>query len=249
MVTIYIHGFSGDKDGLAVFARAMQQEKYHLYSLPGFGGIPVSSSARDNFDVYLSVIYDELVALYPGEPFHLVGHSYGGMIAYALAATYPKQIRRLTLVSPVRSPNIMSRITSHTTAIAARYLPQPLVVRLLSNPLLVDSISRYMSRHESHEGRQKVKRMRRDETKYYNRDMLQLSRHVGQFRKKFACSYIDIPTMLVVAKYDNFASPDDSRWYISHCRSRVKVIENDGGHLRVVTDPEQIAAALHENNL
>lgn len=55
--------------------------------------------------------------------------------------------------------------------------------------------------------------------------------------------------MLVVAKYDNIASPDDSRWYISHCRSRVKVIENDGGHLRVVTDPEQIAAALHENNL
>ncbi len=67
--------------------------------LIGYGRSPLRASAALSVD-------DELQALAPmldavGGPLHLVGHSYGGVVAAALACARPQRIASLTLIEPV----------------------------------------------------------------------------------------------------------------------------------------------------
>jgi len=71
--------------------------------LYGYGETPMPEKS-DDFTLLDEV---ELVQslldriLLPGEPFHLVGHSYGGAVALRFCHRYPERIRSLTVFEPV----------------------------------------------------------------------------------------------------------------------------------------------------
>ncbi len=75
--------------------------RYHVFAPthPGIGGSRGLEHLDDLWDLVL--YYEELVDGLTSEPYHLVGHSYGGMIAAELAAQSPAKVRSLVLVSAV----------------------------------------------------------------------------------------------------------------------------------------------------
>ena len=67
---------------------------YGESAMPGDG-----YSLRDEVRLVESVLARELQ---PGEPFHLIGHSYGGIVALQLAAqARPRRVRSLSLFEPI----------------------------------------------------------------------------------------------------------------------------------------------------
>ena len=57
-------------------------------------------------------------AVPPGEPFHLVGHSYGGAVALRFALSFPERLRSLTLIEPSCFHLLVDEIESHAQALA-----------------------------------------------------------------------------------------------------------------------------------
>ena len=53
-----------------------------------------------------------------GEPFHLVGHSYGGAVALRFALSFPERLRSLTLIEPSCFHVLVDEIESHAHALA-----------------------------------------------------------------------------------------------------------------------------------
>lgn len=66
--------------------------------LPGYG----KSSPLDKDDMSLASIVTRLSALFReiGEPFHLVGHSFGGAVALKVAQMMPHMVRSLVVIEP-----------------------------------------------------------------------------------------------------------------------------------------------------
>jgi pimeloyl-ACP methyl ester carboxylesterase len=60
----------------------------------------------------LMLCYDELLDALGLEQATLVGHSFGGMVACELAATYPRRARRLVLIDPIGFWRDADRITN-----------------------------------------------------------------------------------------------------------------------------------------
>lgn len=239
MLSVYFHGFSGDSEGLRALAQALPYQNYHLYTMPGFGGTTMTAKERDNVDAYVDRIVRELSERFPSQALHLIGHSHGAMIGFAVASRKNTQVQRLTLINPVRSPRLLCRISSRVTIGASKISPEPALKKVLAQPLLVDLTSRYMTRHESPHGKATVKRMRRNESQNYTKDMLRLAKHVRQFRKKYTSTYVSVPTTIIYGEYDNISGARDHEWYRSHCSDITRVIMHKGGHLRVITQPDE----------
>ena len=94
---LYLHGEDGFT-GWAPFLDTLAQS-YHVYS-PAHPGLN-SSTGLDHLDDMwdLVLFYEELMQELGLERTHVVGHSYGGMLAAELAAHRPEKVARLVLVS------------------------------------------------------------------------------------------------------------------------------------------------------
>ena len=94
---LYIHG----ADGFPEWEEYLDQlaSSYEVY-VPAHPGVSNSTGleALDNlWDLVL--FYDELIDSLNLQSVHLIGHSYGGMIAAELAASFPNKIKSLSLIS------------------------------------------------------------------------------------------------------------------------------------------------------
>lgn len=68
--------------------------------LLGFGGSPIPERAEYTLAEHVDAVARTIRSLRLREPFVLVGHSMGGLIAPRYAARHPKRVSRLVLVSP-----------------------------------------------------------------------------------------------------------------------------------------------------
>jgi pyruvate dehydrogenase E2 component (dihydrolipoamide acetyltransferase) len=134
---ILVHGFGGDLNNW-MFVQPILAESHRTYAvdLPGHGGsvkrvgqgdVPALAGALESFMDALSI-----------EAAHLVGHSLGGAVSLALAATSPGRVRSLTLVSPAGlGPEVnMDYITGFIEARRRKDL-KPVVELLFADPGLV----------------------------------------------------------------------------------------------------------------
>ena len=96
---VYFHSYyerSAWSPFLDVLARSFS---VYAPAHPGVAGSTGIETLDDLLD--LTLAYDELLAALGVERAHLVGHSFGGMMAAELAAVFPSRARTVTLVSPL----------------------------------------------------------------------------------------------------------------------------------------------------
>jgi pimeloyl-ACP methyl ester carboxylesterase len=124
---VLLHGFGGDKDNWAFFAREIP-DRYRVIALdlPGFG--ESSRHPEERYDVRsqsarLLAFVDAL-----GLPrFHLAGNSMGGHLAARFALDHPERVRSLTLI------DAGGVVAPHPSEVAR-------ALEAGRNPLVVDSV-------------------------------------------------------------------------------------------------------------
>lgn len=93
---LYLHG-GGGFTGWAPFLDQLARD-YHVYA-PAHPGVARSDGLEHLDDLWdLVLFYEELMQALGLERAHVIGHSYGGMLAAELAAHRPDQVARLVLV-------------------------------------------------------------------------------------------------------------------------------------------------------
>ncbi|MGV8858785.1 alpha/beta fold hydrolase [Rhodoglobus sp.] len=100
-VIILLHGIASSA---ATFAHVVPQlsDHYRCISLDllGFGDSPSPEKATFTIEEHVGAIAATIRSLKLDAPFILVGHSLGSLLAARFAATHPRQVSRLVLVSP-----------------------------------------------------------------------------------------------------------------------------------------------------
>ena len=97
-------------------------ERWALFVPSRRGFVPNPPEAASDFDVDA----DDIAALISelNEPAHVVGHSYGGLVALLVAARHPDRVRSLTLIEPAvmsllrGDPQVERSIASHLSLLA-----------------------------------------------------------------------------------------------------------------------------------
>jgi pyruvate dehydrogenase E2 component (dihydrolipoamide acetyltransferase) len=98
-VILLVHGYGGDRNSW-LFLQEPLAARYRVYALdlPGHG-----TSAKDVGDGSIGMLADAVTGVLDAlgaDRAHLVGHSMGGAVALAVAASAPGRIASLTLIAP-----------------------------------------------------------------------------------------------------------------------------------------------------
>lgn len=123
-VIILLHGLASSSANWEPLIPLLK-EKYHCISidLVGFGDSPKPQWYQYNIDDHIRCIRRTIASLGLSEPFILVGHSMGSLLATRYARVLPKHVSRLVLLSPpVYGPldHISSRVARSRTAMYLR---------------------------------------------------------------------------------------------------------------------------------
>lgn len=242
--TVFLHGFSGDGDGLKPFALAYVGDDAICIDLPGFGNAPEPIQPVQDIYAYCDAVWQAIRKAVPHGSLQLVGHSHGAMIGYVLALQHANEITKLTLVCPVARPRLAPRAAAHFLALLSKVLPAKTVVAFIASYPMVSLVTRYSFMSSwSHEVRHRIATMRQREAAHYSPVMLELMGQTVQFKNQMAKTQCTVPTYLYYVTDDNIASNDDYQWYKEH--ADIKGIQSmNGGHLCVVAEPEKIAQAM-----
>ncbi|MDN5274300.1 MAG: hypothetical protein JWP06_201 [Candidatus Saccharibacteria bacterium] len=240
--TVFLHGFSGEANGLRAFADLYSGPKAICINLPGFGGTSTSTLDKsDDIYTYCVDVWREIRRVIPSGPINLVGHSHGAMVSYVLATQHPKDIKRLDLFCPVARPQFIPRsLIGLVQLLNSTGIPADQIVRIGAHPFLVGLVTRYMFHPDwSVEDRQRIIDMRTREAKFYSPIMFDLMRQTIHFADTMKDSYCTVPTRICHVSDENVASPTDYLWYESHANVK-KIKEITGGHLCVVANPRRV---------
>ena len=247
MPIVFLHGFSGDGDGLRPFALEYAGQNAICIDLPGFGGTPApDGEAHGDIQSYCKDTWKEIRRHVPSGPVHLVGHSHGAMIGFVLASLY-SDIVRLDLFCPVARPRLAPRMAIGFLHLLRRIgVPAQVIIHVVAHPFLVSLVTRYSFRPEwSKRVRQQISRMRKREAQHYSPIMFDLMDQTLRFMDEMKKVNVTTPTFLCYVTDENVASNDDFAWYQKHANIQ-KTLSLTGGHLCVVADPHRIASLARE---
>lgn len=240
--TVFLHGFSGDGNGLRAFAELYEGKGAICINMPGFGGTKGPSPGKSHdIRMYCAGVWQEIRRVVPAGSVNLVGHSHGAMIGYVLAVQHPAEVARLDLFCPVARPRLIPRLSIKFIELLQMIgLSPERIIRMAAHPALVGLVTRYSFHPDwSAEDRDRITRMRVREARFYSPIMFDLMRQTLQFQEDMADSYCATPTNLCSVSDDNVASATDYEWYANHAAvKKMKMIS--GGHLCVVANPERV---------
>jgi pimeloyl-ACP methyl ester carboxylesterase len=247
--TVFLHGFSGDGDGLRAFADAYSGKAAHCVNLPGFGGVaaPAQDTGGDIRD-YCQAVWVEVRRVVPEGDVYLVGHSHGAMIGYVLALQHPDDIAGLDLFCPVVRPRFVPRFSIGFLYLLRRIgLPVSFIIKFVAHPILVSLVTRYSFQPSwSHEVRDQIMRMREREARFYSPVMFDLMEQTLRFQKDMNETRCEVPMQICYVTDENVAGDDDYAWYKERAPVR-KSVAMTGGHLCVVADPRGVTRKFKES--
>ena len=108
-VVLFLHGFGGDLSTW-LFNQGDLAEKTRTIAvdLPGHGGSSPITGEDGVFERIVAAVEAAVQPLATGK-LHLVGHSFGGAVAAAIAANQPARVGSVTLIAPVGLGKAISR--------------------------------------------------------------------------------------------------------------------------------------------
>lgn len=249
VTTVFLHGFSGDGDGLRAFADVYAGKDAVCINLPGFGGAASSPlTASSDIREYCKAVWAEVRRAVPTGGIYLVGHSHGAMIGYVLALQHPDEVIGLDLFCPVARPRLAPRLSIGFLYFLRRVgLPVSFIIKFVAHPILVSLVTRYSFRPDwSREVRQQIIRMREREARFYSPVMFGLMEQTLRFKKDMDGTKCVVPTQICYVTDENVASDADFAWYEAHT-SIQKSVAMTGGHLCVVADPQGVSRKFKES--
>jgi len=134
---VLLHGIGSSSAGYrAPLAGLSARWKVVAWNAPGFGGSTPPAAASPRVDDYVQSLHALLDALRLA-PVHLVGSSWGSLIANAYAASHPQRVRSVVLSAPTRGYSHLepaekaARIAARLDPAARAVAPQTRAARFL----------------------------------------------------------------------------------------------------------------------
>lgn len=248
---VFLHGYSGDGASLEEFAATcFPQSRPVCIDLPGFGATPLTSKRAETDPLeYVNETWHAVRRAVPEGKIHLIGHSYGGVIAFALAANHPDVVSRVDLYTPGVFPKFPSRIGLFFVKVFD-LIPGGLrlFTWVLKQSLFVDAVTKSMEFSGwDEDAKRRIYAMRRKESLSYSPQMFRLSLHALSMPPTLDTLRCQVPLRVVQAEDDTVAAPKSIEW-IKQRADDISIVTTYGGHLGIVAEPARLARLLYSDN-
>ena len=114
---ILMHGFPDNSIGMMALAEALADEYFVI--VPDGRGINLSDAPADVAAYKIEILVSDVIAiadaLIPGQQFVLVGHDWGGVVAWATISLYPERIVRSVVYAGPHPAVFLDAITHDET--------------------------------------------------------------------------------------------------------------------------------------
>lgn len=248
---VFLHGYSGDGASLQEFASLCFPDRQPVcVDLPGFGTTSLTSQlAETDPREYLRETWRVVRQAVPEGKIHLVGHSYGAVLAFALAAEHADEVVQVDVFNPGVFPKFWPRMGLVPISLL-RFVPGGLraFTWALQRRALVDAVTRSMVyKGWSKESKQRVYAMRRKESFTYSPQMFLLSLHALRMPRVLDSVRCTVPVRIVQASDDTITTHQSAEW-IKRRSDTASITVTFGGHLGVVAEPGRVAQLLYGTN-
>lgn len=245
---VMIHGFRGTREGFSLIAEHLSAFEIVTPDLPGFGDGPASDDYTLN--TYVDWLHG-FIAAQPRTP-HLLGHSFGSIVAAAYAARYPDTIKKLILVNPIGAPALEGpRGALSKLAVAYYWVGKQLPARAgkswLSSKPSVLIMSTVMAKTKDSATRRFI---HDQHLRHFSRFHSAHSVYEG-FKTSVSHSVRDVatvissPTLLIAGDKDDITPIQKQRELVALFRDARLVEIKNVGHLTHYETPDQVAQAVY----
>ncbi|PKV63279.1 alpha/beta fold hydrolase [Pontibacter ramchanderi] len=238
MPIILLHGTAASLqtwDGWS--AELSKQHRVLRLDLPGFGLTGPNPSGSYSIDYYRDLLLQFMDSL-GIEQAHIGGSSLGGQIAYEFAATYPKRVQKLILVSPTGVTNANDKNIT-------------LPFRMAQTPLLRHSLKYVTPRFIV---AQSLREVYGDDTKLksetisLSHDLLLREGNRNAFIDRLntvdsdnlhKLAQVQAPTLILWGEADAWVSPTDARRFQQGIRGAQLKLYAGAGHIPMEEQPQE----------
>lgn len=233
---VMVHGFRGTHNGLQFIARELADFHIIIPDLPGFGESPLLKKEH-SIDNYARVI-TAFVRKLGLQHYALLGHSFGSIVASAVAAEHPKELQRLILINPIAiavldSPRKFGTRLTFFYYWLGNKLPEQSARALLSSALIIRAMTWMLSKTtESDVYQLSAEQHALHFNRFHSRQQLMeaFQASVAHGVAEFAPA-ITIPVLMIAGGDDDVAPLDGQRAVVKKFeRGKLEIIE-EVGHL------------------
>jgi acyl transferase domain-containing protein/pimeloyl-ACP methyl ester carboxylesterase/acyl carrier protein/enoyl-[acyl-carrier-protein] reductase (NADH) len=198
-------------------------------NLPGHGR---SDGIEDlSFKGISKVLVKVLDKLHIHQPIHVVGGSYGGIIAQNIALNYTRRVKSLTLIGSITATKFegIAQIFSFTEAVSKDF--EAVKLNAVSEDVLanIDYYFEIYKHSQSTNSPVLLKYLELMKIKMTTREVLE---------------QIQVPTLILVGAIDTVVEPEESRLIHSKVKNSRYVEIADGGHFIHLTHHEKVSNAI-----
>ena len=190
-------------------------------------------------------VVDDVVALLDAagvERAHLVGHDWGGVVAWTFGSRRADRTLSLTALSTPHPAAMVSSLTRSTQALRSSYMAAFQLPRLPERVLLADDGAR-LRRALTSSG------LSSDRADHYTRRMQEpgaLTTALNWYRAiplggSYGAGTVHVPTAFVYGKRDPFFSPTAVRATARYVRGRFRAVAVESGHWVPEQEPGRVA--------
>jgi 3-oxoadipate enol-lactonase len=232
---VMLHGLGGTSNSFQAMVPALAGFRVVRPDLPGAGRSPTPQ--QDITVGFLVEMVESAAALLGVRRAHVVGHSFGTLIAQHLAARHPDRVASLTLFGPILEPQDAARERLRTRAAAARQdgmsaVADQLIGSALASATANDNPVAVAFVRESH--------MRQDAEGF-----ARSCEALGQ-AEKADHRLIDCPTLIVTGDEDAVGPPSIAHELADKIGGAKTVILNRCGHWTPIEKSKECGKLLSE---
>ncbi len=249
---ILLHGFPDAWIGWSKQIPVLARAGYRVI-VPDQRGFGPSDKPRGHAAYFMRHLIDDVVALQDalcgGAPTHVVGHDWGGGVAWGLAATRPERVRTLTILNCPR-PEVMKRFAvRHPGQIARSFYMALFQVpwiseRVLAAGRLRSEVRRWHKRapHTDEEWAELTANWSSPATV-----LPMLNWYRAAFRDRAIEERVTVPTVLVWGTRDDALDEAMGPLSLATCDDARLVIAENGGHFVQRSRPDVVNPAILEH--
>ncbi|PJJ43892.1 alpha-beta hydrolase superfamily lysophospholipase [Glutamicibacter mysorens] len=243
-----VHGFRGDHHGLARIVSHLPHYTVVVPDLPGFGSSTSMLDLDHDVDGYAEVLNQLAEELQLGPSVHLLGHSFGSIVAAKLATV--RSFASLILLNPISElalesdQALLSKLASGYYEACAR-IPAGIGEALLRSRLFSDAMSLVMTKSKDPDIRAYVREQHRAYFGgFHSRATLaqsyraSISSTVGDYSPA-----LGLPTLMVAGREDELGTPQTQETLrASFADAQLVMLENVGHLIHYEKAPETAKA-------
>ena len=242
---LLLHGLGGDHHGLINVSSFLKNKRVIILDLPGHGLSQVLNTdiTLENYAHFINSFCEYLNI----KKFTLIGHSFGGAIAFMYSKLYGKNLIKLILLTPVlkEDGSILVKLSRIYMDII-KHLPDNIFKFLVSNKLIIYFTDRIVMTKEGKMYRKEI--LTQDYLNYKRMDIKTIKNSTHALNDIHINDYINnqnMPIFIILGNKDPLVKNTDI-YQIEHLLKHIHISILNGGHLLPQENPKKVGPIINQ---